>query len=147
MNAIYHCFWVDANPEKVRSALTTAAGLAGWWTIDVEGSGTQGSVWSFRFASGAFNRMKIVQLEPNRVEWECVDGHAEWVGTRVVFALRPEDGKTKVCFTHSGWRAITEYVGECSFHWAYYMASLQKYCESGRGMPNGQRTDVPDALS
>lgn len=136
MSGIYHCFWINAPRGKVYAALTEQAGLAGWWTQDVNHEGTQGSVSTFRFTSGAFNRMKIMVIEPGQIEWECVDGHEEWTGTRVRFELREDGGQTKVCFSHSGWREITEYVGECSFHWAYYMTSLQQYCETGRGTPN-----------
>lgn len=121
---------------RVRAALTSREGLAGWWTKNVETESTVGSVSTFRFSSGAFNRMKIIALDPDRVEWECVDGHIEWIGTRVRFELRQEGDGVKVCFSHSGWRELTEYVGECSFHWANYFVSLHNYCETGQGTPN-----------
>ena len=136
MNRIYHCFRVKAPLARVRAALTSREGLSGWWTMNVETAGTVGSVSTFRFSSGAFNRMKIIALDPDRVEWECVDGHTEWIGTRVRFELREEVDGVKVCFSHFGWRELTEYVGECSFHWANYFVSLQSYCESGQGTPN-----------
>jgi hypothetical protein len=81
--------------------------------------------------------MKSIRLEPTVIEWECVDGHPEWIGTQVLFELRPDGDQVKVCFSHSHWRERTEYLGECSFHWAYYITSLQQFCETGRGMPNG----------
>jgi hypothetical protein len=99
-------------------------------------AGKVGSISTFRFKSGAFNKMQIKRLEPDYVEWECMDGHQEWVGTQICFELRREEGRTKVCFSHSGWEELTEYVGECSFHWANYLWSLQKYCETGQGRPN-----------
>jgi len=80
--------------------------------------------------------MKIRLLESTKIQWKCVDGHAEWIGTHVMFKLRQDDERVKVCFSHYGWREQTEYVGECSFHWAYYLMSLQQYCESGLGTPN-----------
>jgi uncharacterized protein YndB with AHSA1/START domain len=133
---IYHCCRIKAHLDSVRSALTEKKGLAGWWTKNIDGSETPGSILTFRFSSGAFNRMKIVSVETNRIEWECVDGHEEWIGTRIAFEIRRDGEQVKVCFSHSGWRELTEYVGECSFHWAQYLVSLQRYCESGQGMPN-----------
>ena len=136
MKEIYHCLWINAQPETIFSALTERDGLAGWWTKGVETEGKPGSVSTFRFRSGAFNKMKIQVLEPTRIHWECVDGHPEWIGTHVLFEFRRDSDRVKLVFGHYGWREQTEYVGECSFHWAYYLTSLQQYCETGRGMPN-----------
>ncbi|MDH3891861.1 MAG: SRPBCC domain-containing protein [candidate division Zixibacteria bacterium] len=136
MKEIYHCLHISAHLQEIYSALTDKEGLAGWWTKDVDVEGTPGSVSTFRFASGAFNQMKIVLLEPTRVCWECVDGHTEWIGTHVLFELSQDDEGVRVCFSHYGFREQTEYVGACSFHWAYYLTSLQKYCETGQGTPN-----------
>jgi uncharacterized protein YndB with AHSA1/START domain len=136
MEGIYHCFWIHTQLTKVYKALTREEGLAGWWTKNVDCEERPGSVSTFRFSSGALNRMMIRRHDPKRVEWECVDGHKEWIGTHVLFELREEGDRSKVCFSHFGWREITEYVGECSFHWAQYLVSLQRYCETGQGMPN-----------
>jgi uncharacterized protein YndB with AHSA1/START domain len=138
LEEIYHCFWVHAPLAGVYSALTDKEGLSGWWTKEVTSEETEapGGELTFRFKSGAFNKMKMKLLEPNKVEWECLDGHEEWIRTFIRFELRQEGELTKVCFSHYGWRALTEYVGECSFHWAYYFISLQKYCETGQGTPN-----------
>ena len=136
MKHIFHCFWVNAPLVKVYSTLTDKEGLTGWWARNVDSEGTLGSISTFRFKSGAFNKMKIRLLESTKIQWECVDGHAEWIGTHVMFKLRQDDERVKVCFSHYGWRKQTEYVGECSFHWAYYLMSLQQYCESGLGTPN-----------
>jgi len=134
---IWHCLRVEAPVETVYRAVTEREGLAGWWTRDLDVGRRPGDVSTFRFRSGAFNRMRIVSLDRNaRVEWECVDGAGEWIGTRVVFEMRPDDGGTKVRFSHTGFREQTEYVGECSFHWAGYLVSLQGWCERGEGSPN-----------
>lgn len=136
MKEIYHCFRVSAPLEKVYSALTTRSGLSGWWTKNSDVVGAVGSVSTFRFSSGAFNKMLITNLEPGKIEWRCVDGHDEWKETQVTFELKADNEKTKVCFAHYGFSRQTEYVGECSFHWAYYFISLQKFCERGLGTPD-----------
>jgi uncharacterized protein YndB with AHSA1/START domain len=136
MKEIYHCFNIGTSTDKVYTALTTKTGLSGWWTRNAEVDGAVGSVSTFRFSSGAFNKMLITKAEPEKIEWKCVDGHDEWKETKITFELRQEGEKTKVCFSHYGFREQTEYVGECSFHWAYYLTSLQQYCETGTGTPN-----------
>lgn len=138
MREIYHCFWVNVSLEKVYSALTDKDGLAGWWTSDLEFHGTLGDVSTFRFNSGAFNKMKTKTIEPGRIEWECLDGHESWIGTQISFELRKDNGRTKVCFSHYGWKEQTEYVGECSFHWACHLVSLQKYCEIGQRIADNE---------
>jgi len=61
-------------PEKVYDALTTVAGLAGWWTVDTKGSEEVGGVLEFRFTAGGFD-MEVVELWPyERVVWRVVDG-------------------------------------------------------------------------
>jgi hypothetical protein len=116
--------------------LTDNSGLFGWWTKNLEGTGAVGSISTFRFKSGAFNKMKIKSLKQDKVEWECVGGHEEWKGTKITFELHSDGDQTKLCFSHFGWKNQSEYVGECSFIWANYLLSLQKFCETGYGTPD-----------
>ncbi|MBD3289440.1 hypothetical protein GF337_11610 [candidate division KSB1 bacterium] len=45
-----------------------------------------------------------MRLDPNRIDWACVDGHDEWIDTQITFELRKDGDKTKVCFSHYGWK-------------------------------------------
>jgi len=140
MTAIRHALPIRASADEVYRAVTDPAGLAGWWTADLEAATDVGGVSTFRFRSGAFNRMRVAGLSPpRRVEWECVDGASEWIGTRVSFELRECESGTNLLFEHGGWREATPYMAECSFHWALYLASLRAYCEEGRGRPDEGR--------
>ncbi len=124
-------------PGSVYRAVTDPAGLAGWWTTDLDVATQVGGVSTFRFRSGAFNRMRISSLSPHRrVEWECVDGAGEWIGTFVSFEMEERDGGTTLLFEHGDWRDATVYMAECSDHWARYLTSLKGYCEEGRGCPD-----------
>ena len=136
MKEIYHCFYLRAPINKVYRALTNKTGLAGWWTKNLDHEGTVCSVSTFRFKSGAFNKMKIIKSGPDFIDWLCVDGHDEWKDTHITFELDHQGNGTKVCFSHFGFQEQTEYVGECSFHWANYLVSLKQFCENGKGMPN-----------
>lgn len=76
-----------------------------------------GSVAEFRFGDRYHNAMRIVRLEENRrVEWECLEGDDEWVGTTLVFSLESKNGQTILRFSHGNWRAATDFFASCNFH-------------------------------
>lgn len=132
---ILHRIGVTASPEEVYAALTTVDGLAGWWTQDTTGDGEIGGVLKFRFVPGGFD-MKVLEARPaERVLWEVVDGPAEWLGTRVSFELKQEDGFTIVLFRHEGWREPVEFMYHCSTKWASFLMSLKRMVETGKGEP------------
>jgi uncharacterized protein YndB with AHSA1/START domain len=135
---------IDSPPEVVYRAVTTSQGLARWWTEDLEIASHVGGVSTFRFSSGAFNRMRLVGLSPDeRVEWECVDGASEWIRTSVSFELREYEGGTRLLFEHGDWREASVYMAECSFQWARYLESLKQYCQVGVGDPD-QRASLDE---
>jgi uncharacterized protein YndB with AHSA1/START domain len=136
MKEIYHCLEINAPIKRVYWAVTEKNGLSGWWTKNLEFNNKADSVYTFRFKSGAFNKMKIKNISPTKIEWECIDGHSEWIGTQITFDFRKDDDQTKVCFSHYNWKTQSEYTGECSFHWAHYLLSLKKLCETGSGIPD-----------
>lgn len=136
MKEIYHCCLIKAPLNDVYSALTKRSGLSAWWTKSSDSEDKVGTISTFRFKSGAFNRMKIKSLSQKKIEWVCVDGHDEWINTQITFELRRENRGTKVCFSHYGWNKQSEYTGECSFHWARYLVSLKNLCEIGQGIPD-----------
>ncbi|MFF4345029.1 SRPBCC domain-containing protein [Kitasatospora sp. NPDC001540] len=141
---ILHRIGVTASPEDVYTALTTVQGLAGWWTEDTDGDPATGGVVRFRFPPGGFD-MKVLDTEPaRRVRWEVVDGPEEWIGTRIVFELRQEDGWTIVLFRHEGWREPVEFMHHCSTKWAIYLMSLKKLVETGRGEPSPHDVRISD---
>lgn len=136
MREIYHCLLIKAPVEKVYKSVTEKSGLSGWWTKNVDAQPVEGSISTFRFGTGAFNKMKVKSLDTNKVEWECVDGHTEWINTKISFELHAVDSKTKLIFSHYNWPQQSEFCAECSFIWAYYLQSLKDFCETGRGTPN-----------
>ncbi|MFC5910161.1 SRPBCC family protein [Streptacidiphilus monticola] len=136
MAEILHRIGVQAPPEAVYDALTTVDGLAGWWTEDTDGDAGVGGVVRFRFLPGGFD-MKVLDARPGEaVLWEVVDGPEEWLGTRVEFTLKQEDGFTIVLFRHEGWREPVEFMYHCSTKWASYLLSLKKLLETGAGDPS-----------
>ena len=120
------------SPDATYRALTTRDGLAGWWTTDTQ---VDPDVIRFRFGDGGFD-IKVLELEPaRRVLWEVVGGPAEWVGTRIEFALRQDGAMTIVLFKHAGWREPVEFMHQCSTKWAIFLMSLKALVETGSGAP------------
>ncbi|MFF2573523.1 SRPBCC domain-containing protein [Streptomyces sp. NPDC058084] len=132
---ILHRIGVLSAPDAVYAALTTVEGLADWWTEDTEGDTGIGGVIRFRFEAGGFD-MKVLEARPDeRVVWEVVDGPEEWIGTRVRFDLKEEDGFTIVLFRHEGWKEPVEFMYHCSTKWAIFLMSLKRLVETGKGEP------------
>jgi hypothetical protein len=80
--------------------------------------------------------MEVTRLDPDgHVEWRCVAGADEWVGTTLTFDLTHQDDETVVLFAHAGWRDASELMAHCSARWAYFLLSLKSLVETGRGTP------------
>ena len=133
---IVHRIGTTTTPDRVYDALTTIAGLAGWWTTDTTGDATPGGTIAFRFgASGGFD-MKVLDHRANgRVEWEVTDGPAEWIGTHVTFDLSEVEGYTIVMFKHEGWAEPVEFMHHCTTAWAYFLLSAKHGLEGGTATP------------
>lgn len=123
--------------DEVYQALTTREGLAGWWTTDTNGEGTEvGNTIEFRFGAGGFD-MKVKKLQaPHLVEWEVTDGPEEWIGTTVRFELKQDGDYVIVLLQHLNWREVVEFMYHCSTKWAVFLLSLKSLVETGKGNPN-----------
>ena len=125
-----------SSPDEVYGALTSLAGLAGWWTVDTRGrSDVVGGIIEFRFPAGGFD-MSVVALEPGRrVLWRVIEGPEEWIGTRISFDIRQEEDWTIVLFKHLDWREPVDFMHHCSTKWAVFLLSLKSLLETGAGTP------------
>lgn len=136
MADIRHMLLIDAPVDTVYRAITEQDGLAGWWTRQTVAAPEVGSFAEFRFGDRYTDKMRVAVLEPGRkVEWECVEGDKEWIGTRIVFDLEKQGDQALLRFRHAGWRAETDFYASCNYQWGYYMRSLKLYCETGGGTP------------
>lgn len=143
MPDIVHRVGIRATPRKVYAALTEQNGLAGWWTTSVKASPKVGAILQFRFGNHGFNRMTIVRLAPSRqVQWRCVGGAKEWIGTRLTFELKRQGSRTIVLFAHRGWRKQAEFMHYWSTKWAMFLLSLKSFLEKGKGTPYPNDTDI-----
>src|SRR5687767_13509218 len=100
MADILHKIEIEAPTSKVYDALSTERGLASWWTRDALATPEVGSVAEFF----GILKMKVTTLEQDKkVEWRCLEGPPDWVGTDLVFRLEATNEGTSVRFAHRGW--------------------------------------------
>ena len=134
---------LEATPATVYAALTTAEGLRGWWTQDCDVATAVGGTIHLRFGPNRKD-MRIEQLQPGReVCWLCTGAHiarlarkGEWVGTRLVFRITPDEhGRTQLDFEHVGLVPALECYELCNGGWRYFLDSLHRFVETGRGTP------------
>jgi uncharacterized protein YndB with AHSA1/START domain len=136
MQSIKHYLLIKAQPEKVYSAITKTGGLKGWWTVEAKADEKVGGIAEFIFGDRYFNKMKITNLEPDKkLEWECLEGDKEWIGTTFLFDLEEKDESTILRFSHNNWKEDTDFFASCNYNWGYYLKSLKQYCETGEGTP------------
>jgi uncharacterized protein YndB with AHSA1/START domain len=137
MRTIHHVVDIAAPPATVYRNLTTAQGLAAWWTKKVVADEAVGGKVEFMFMPGFNPTMRIVDLEPaRRVKWECVDGVELWRGDTFEFELEARDPGTRLRF----WQQYATELpdddyGSFNFNWAYYLESLRLLCADGAGKP------------
>ncbi len=135
---IRHQVGIKAAPNAVYQALTDTKKLAGWWTSDTRGNGTEiGGVLEFWFGDFC-QKFEVVELRPGKlVRWQAAGegGIEEWAGTEVAFSLRADEKQCYVDFSHAGWRSDRGIFPVCSTKWALFMMSLKDLLEKGKGQP------------
>ena len=137
MKKIIHTVHIHASRAAVYGALTTQAGVTGWWSTVATLHPGKGGLIEFTFV-GDFNpHMKQVKLEdPEVVEWRCVTGHDNWQDNTFTFALRDADGETSLQFVQEYAQELDDDTyGVYNFNWGYYLGSLKRFCEKGTGTP------------
>jgi uncharacterized protein YndB with AHSA1/START domain len=136
MADILHRIGIQAPLNDVYKALTTLDGLASWWTRETRGNSSLGGVIKFVFEEKGFFDMKVQQLvEDQRVIWEVMDGHADWIGTQLHWEMKQEGDYSIILFKHQGWKEPNEGMHHCSTKWAIFLMSLKAYLETGNGSP------------
>lgn len=132
MADILHDFWIKATPERVFELCATARGLEAWWTRRAAGEPRLGAEYQFYFSEDYDWRGVVMVCEPGRaIEWELRTADADWVGTRVGFALAAEGEGTRVAFHHAGWREPSQHFRVSSYCWATYLRLMKRHVEHG----------------
>jgi uncharacterized protein YndB with AHSA1/START domain len=137
MYTIKHLFHINADQDQVVRALTTIEGLKNWWTTQTLGDASQGGTIEFRFGDFGGPDMKVTEVTPDTVTWQCIASAQGWTGNSLTFKLDRNEGKTRVRFSHDGFKEQNDVYSAINFTWARYMESLRQFCQTGKGEPFG----------
>lgn len=140
MAAVKHLLKIEANPQKVYAALTTASGIRSWWTdtADLDEQVGGAGVFRFHYKDVVETKVHIINLqEPALVSWAVLDSfRPEQNGTIINFALRPDGKGTLLHFSQDGYQNDGDTYALMNTGWAYYLVSLKQYLEKGKGQPS-----------
>jgi hypothetical protein len=135
---------VDKSPQEVYQAINN---VRGWWIGNIEGETDKvGAEFVYRYKDFHMTAQKVIELVPaQKVVWivtqskiNFVKNKNEWKDTQIVFEIGPEDGGTRIAFTHIGLTPAIECYDGCSGGWDFYiLKSLQSFLQTGAGLaPN-----------
>ncbi|MES2748271.1 MAG: SRPBCC domain-containing protein [Bacteroidota bacterium] len=132
---------VDKSPKEVFEAITN---VRAWWSGEIEGNTNKlGDEFSYKVGDVHFSKHKIVESEPySKVVWQVIESHlsftedkSEWIGTKIIFEITPQENKTKLTFTHHGLVPKIECYDACSNAWSQIIQeSLFSLITTGEGV-------------
>lgn len=137
----------QAPASALYAALATQQGLRGWWTQTCTAAEQVGGQARFEFGE-SYKLMRIEILRPdNQVRWQClesrirVEGRSlpdnEWADTTIVFRINGDTPThTVLRFEHLGLTPALACYDLCEGGWTHFLASLQRYVETGSGTPH-----------
>jgi hypothetical protein len=131
-------FDIEAEPDRVRRALTTTDGIAAWWSTRTELSNG---------AAPAALRVSFPDVpQPFEFDVRDGDGTLEWVtgafppwwaGTTIRWDVgpNPDGGGTRLRFAHAGYEPDNPVIPIVTPAWAQIILRLKGYVETGVRQP------------
>jgi len=130
--AIRMQFDIDAEPDAVLRALTTADGVEGWWSRPVDGDpGKDGGEFHISFPDVAQPFEFAVTRDERSVAWRTLAFPPWWAGTTIRWRVEdPEDGTgTRLVFTHEGFDPANAIIPIITPAWAQFVFGMKEQLE------------------
>ncbi len=138
---------VHQTPKEVFHAITN---VRGWWSEELEGRSEKlHDEFTYHYKDVHRCKMKLIEVDPGRkVVWLVLDNYfsftrdkSEWTGTKIIFDITQQEGKTQLRFTHQGLVPEYECYTACVNGWSQYIQqSLLRLITTGKGQPNSSQT-------
>jgi uncharacterized protein YndB with AHSA1/START domain len=133
-------FQVDTSAarEGVVAALTTEAGINGWWTDRARVPIEVGATLEFTFPGMPQPfEMELAERSDSRVGWVSKTFPPPWAGTRVIWSLgdNPDGPGTRIDMRHAGWEPGNPVIGMVTVGWGQILGHLKGYLEGGKPQP------------
>jgi len=139
---------VDKDPQTAYEAIKN---FRGWWSEEIEGKTDQlGETFVYHYKDIHICKMKLIEAIPGKKlvyqvldnQFNFVKDKSEWIGTKLIFDISSDDGKTKIKFTHEGLIPKYECYKVCYDAWSNYInKSLYNFIATGKGQPNPKDKD------
>jgi hypothetical protein len=139
---------VDKDPQMTFDAIKN---FRGWWSEEIEGKTDQiGEVFVYHYKDIHISKMKLAEAVPGKkLVYQVLDNQfsftkdkSEWIGTKLIFDISSQGGKTRVKFTHEGLVPEYECYKVCHDAWDNYIkSSLYNFITTGKGQPNPKDKD------
>ena len=117
--------------------LTTAEGIAGWWSDTVSGSaGSKGDTFDVRFpTTDVVFSLSVTEVSDRSVEWHVPESPPWWKGTTIRFDLTDTDAGCSMLFTHRGFDNDDPIIAVITPAWVGFLNNLVAVAQSGRANP------------
>lgn len=129
--------------QRVFEAVSTPAGLNGWWTARCSGVPEPDAAYELWFGPEYDWRGRVVACRPPEAfEIEIVKADGDWTATRVAFRVHERDGTSWLRFSHVGWPHANDHFATSAHCWALYLRILRRLLEHGERVPYERRLDA-----
>ena len=134
---------VDQTPNEVFNAINHPQQ---WWSGEFTGSAKKlNDEFTYRYKDIHYSKQRVIEMIPNKkVVWlvtesqlNFIEDKSEWTGTKIIFEISENKGKTQLHFTHEGLTPEYECYKACYDGWSNYIKkSLYSLITTGKGQPN-----------
>ena len=115
-----------------------------WWPGDIAGRSEKiNDEFTYRYKEFHYSKQRVIEMLPDqKVVWLVTESELsftedikEWTGTKIIFEISEEQGKTRLNFTHKGLYPEIECFDSCSGAWTQIIQqSLFSLITTGRGL-------------